>query len=526
MSFWKRLGFSAGVAVLAAALLPWGPTASAEEEPAYTGYTSTATASVVRLDIYEPTIPVPASPEMELHFAYTKAFADSSTGKGRASWMWPGDPVGEGLKVIVEQAGLPPQLGAKGYPIQVNSAYPNGPETHTDEPSPGSVMRTTSTSDRVVAKTGFSPDGETQDPEEETSDSVGLLQEFGQVITGQQPTEEETEGSEDTGDGETPAPPPSVPDPLKVLIDIGGYESTSQTVNTGDAVTATSRAALGDIALLGGLVTMSGLETRSQSSSNGVKGVGDAEASYGVMRILGKKFRFGPDGFEAAGNHNDIPGLPDNPTKALEALGIRISFPKPTREVAGDAITTTLAALELTIDLDPLTKLLNTQRINDILGPIIDKIEFPEQAAPLKSLLGALGNLSPKFVVTLASARSSVDTVQGIEVPELPPVDTPPVEGPGAGPGGGSATPSTGGGSTVPSTDTAGEPTTATPDLVSSTPGLPELFSFPGLLLVAGIAAASLLGSYLRRLGLLVLGAGAACAHGLESGVPDLRKVT
>src|SRR5688572_20853011 len=101
MSFRNRLAFSGGIAALAAAVLPWGGSASAEEEPGYSGYTTTATASVVRLDIYEPTIPVPATPEMELHFAYSKAFADSTTGKGRASWLWPGDPVGEGLKVII-----------------------------------------------------------------------------------------------------------------------------------------------------------------------------------------------------------------------------------------------------------------------------------------------------------------------------------------------------------------------------------------------------------------------------------------
>jgi hypothetical protein len=384
-------------------------------------------------------------------------------------------------------------------------------------------MRTTSTVDRVVAKTGFSPDGDTEDPEAGEQDAAGLLQQFGQVITGQQPAAEE----DPDGDGQAPAPPPTVPDPLKLLLDIGGYESTSETVNAGDAVTAKSRTALGDLSLLGGLVTMSGLEARSLSTSDGAKAVGDGDASYGVMRILGKKFRFGPDGFEAAGNQTEIPGLPDDPTKALEKLGIKITFPKPLREVNGDAVTTTISALEIQVDLDPLTTLLNTSKINDILGPIVDKLELPAQAAPLKSLLGALGNISPRFVMTLASARTTVDTVQGIDVPELPPVETPPAEGPKSSPPAAGPGPSTGGGAPpAPTTDPGPGPTTVTPDLVSSTPGLPELFSFPGLVLVAGIAGASLLGSYLRRLGLLALGAGAACPHGLASGVPDLRKVT
>ena len=54
--------------------------------------------------------------------------------------------------------------------------------------------------------------------------------------------------------------------------------------------------------------------------------------------------------------------------------------------------------------------------------------------------------------------------------------------------------------------------------------GLPELFSIPGALFFGGILGATVLGSYLRRLGLLALGGGVSCAHGLESGLPDLRK--
>jgi hypothetical protein len=46
------------------------------------------------------------------------------------------------------------------------------------------------------------------------------------------------------------------------------------------------------------------------------------------------------------------------------------------------------------------------------------------------------------------------------------------------------------------------------------------------MLLFAGLGGALLAGSYVRRLGALVLGAGGACPHGLESGLPDLRKVT
>lgn len=522
----KRALASCAVAGVAAAVLPWGTSASADEEPGYSGFVSTATATAVQIDIYEPTIPIPSSPQMEIHFAYSKAQGDSGSTKGRASWMWPGDPVGEGLKVIVEQAGLPPALGQAGYPMQVNSAFPAGPEHDTDEPTPGAIMRTSSSDGKATAETGFSGDGQEQDPDEGTgADTSGVtaLQQFGQIITGQQVTAED-DSADDTADA--PPPVPAVPDPLSVLVDFAGYESASKLVNGGDAVTATSRAAVGDLRLLGGLITMSGVDARSVATSDGAKGNGSGVASYGTMTIAGSKFRFGPDGFEAAGAPAPIPGLPDNPVKALETLGIKVTFPKPTYEVDGDKATSTVAALELQFDTGPLTKLLHTSALNDVLGPIAQK--FPDSAGPLKSLLTSLGNLAPRFVVTLANARTSVDTVQGIDIPTGG-TPTPPTTG------GGSSTGSTGGsgGAPAPATDVppavsppTSAPATETPDLVSSSPGLPKLFSFPGMLMVGGIAGAAFVGSYVRKLGLLALGSGAACPHGLESGLPDLRKVT
>jgi hypothetical protein len=54
--------------------------------------------------------------------------------------------------------------------------------------------------------------------------------------------------------------------------------------------------------------------------------------------------------------------------------------------------------------------------------------------------------------------------------------------------------------------------------------GLPPLASIPGALLVGGIVLASGVGWWLQRIGGFVLGGAGACAHGLESGVPDLRK--
>jgi hypothetical protein len=525
--FTRRLAVPVLCTGLAVLVLPWGGTAEADDGRAFSGYTSLATATPLRIEIYEPTIPIPHTPEFEIDFAYSKVLADTTSTKGRASFMWPGDPVGEGLKTFVEQLGLPPQLGKSGYPVQVNSAFPAGPATQSQAPLPGGFMKSSSEDGRSSASTGFSADGEVQDPEGEDgsadeSSPAELLEQFGLAITGQQPAEDEAE--EPAQDSATPG----IPSPLAALVDMGGYLSSSKSVNSGDKVTATARSALGEVSLLGGIVTMSGLQSRAVSVSDGEKGTGSGTSSYGVMTIAGKKFRMGPDGFEAPGAPQDIPGLPDAPLKALETLGITITFPEPKHEADGDMVVSTLAAIEIVLDTGPLTKLLNTSKINDILGPILAPItdKFPPDAAPLKSLLGALGNLAPRFVITLASARTSVDTVQGIVIP---PLDT----GGSTVPGGSQGNPGTGSGGTVPGgavapvadPPLAETPEVTAPDLVSSTSGLPELFSISGMLMLGAIAAASFLGTYLRRIGLVVLGTGGTCPDGLDAGLPDLRKV-
>ena len=54
--------------------------------------------------------------------------------------------------------------------------------------------------------------------------------------------------------------------------------------------------------------------------------------------------------------------------------------------------------------------------------------------------------------------------------------------------------------------------------------GLPPLYSLPGVLLLGGIGLAAVGGTWLRRIGLLALGGVGSCTHGLDSGLPDLRK--
>ncbi len=121
MNIHKRAFLSLSAAALVGATLPLtagGPAgaAPAAEDPPFTGFSSTAWGTPLELEIYEPTIPIPATPQAEFQFGYTAVEADTGSAKGRAAYVWPGDPIGEGFKTIAEGVGLPPQISGPSRP--------------------------------------------------------------------------------------------------------------------------------------------------------------------------------------------------------------------------------------------------------------------------------------------------------------------------------------------------------------------------------------------------------------------------
>jgi hypothetical protein len=536
----KRYFFSLAAAAVVGAMLPMSPglvsPGVAADKAAFSGYTADAWASPVKIEIYEPTIPIPADPQLEVELAYSKVESDSGSSKARASWLWPGDPLGEGAKTFVEQLGLPEQLGEAGYPVQVNAQQPSGEAAQSDEPFPGSVMRTSATEDKTLAQVGFSPDATVGDG---TADGDGdpsgggvapalpgvpglpeigpdTLQQFGQAITG-------SLGLSQPVAAEDPAAP-GLPPELAALVDVEGYTSSSQTVADGDTVVSTARSALGDVSLLGGLVTLDGLVVTSTSSSDGKTGAPGGRARLGGITIAGQEFSFGPDGFVAAGSNTPIPGLPDQAAQALEQLGVRLVLPKPALEAKEDVATSDLAGLTVEIDTGVLRDKLDALPLDDLIGAV------PDDAGQLKSLLQTAAGLSPKVVLILGNAGTKVDTVQGIEIPtDVPDTDDAgdPAKPAGGSPGGGS-TPASGAGAPPAAAPAAGsDAPPATDDLGDAElagSGLPPLYTIPGAILVGGLALGALGGTWLRRAGVLALGGAGSCSHGLDRGLPDLRK--
>ncbi|MFS3128007.1 choice-of-anchor P family protein [Nocardioides sp. Bht2] len=505
-----------GATLLVGAALPWS--AAADEEtpaaPTFGGYSSTAWATPVHVEVFEPSLPIPSSPQLEFMMAYSKAKADSGSSSSRASWFWPGDPVGEGLKTFGEQLGLPPQLFAGGYPVQVNAVYPSDSQSQKDEPFPGMVMRASADGELATGSTGFSPDSDVEEVPASSGLAGNLLQTLG---LGQL-----------TGAAKQESGVPGMPAGLSTLIDFNGYVSTSKTALVDGKVQVTSKSRLGDVSLLGGLIKLEGVSSVATASSDGSTGQAGGKASYGGMTIAGQEFGIGPDGVVAMGKTQAIPFLSDNPAAALEQLGVTFTVPKPERRSEGNTTVSVSRGLVIEIKTDILSPLLSAL-------PLAQLAELmPAEAGMAKSLVAGLGSLAPRIVLTLGEARANLETVPPVSMPGTDDgAGTPPATDPGSDDGAGTPASEDGTGSLpdapaapdAPSVDT---PTTAAGDLPPVQPvaaGLPKLFSISGGLLLGGMAIAAAIGSWFRRAGLLALGAGGACTHGLDSGLPDLRKV-
>jgi hypothetical protein len=260
------------------------------------------------------------------------------------------------------------------------------------------------------------------------------------------------------------------------------------------------------------------MEAVARATSDGAKGVAAGRVEWGKLTIAGQVFSIGPDGAVVAGKKSPIPGLDMLPADALKALGITFEIPKPVRTVDGDLATSISEGLRITIETKTLSPLLSLIPAGDLAELI------PEEAGPVKGIVSGLSTLAPKVVITLGIAAATVDTVPVIETPpvteepETEPEAEPPANTPGV-PGTSVIPPLV---DEPPSTDA---PIDTDDELVttSAAPGLPDLYSFPGMLILAGVAAVGVAGTRLRKLG--VLGAGGPCSHGFDTGLPDLRKV-
>jgi hypothetical protein len=500
------------------------PIPAAHADPAYGGFSTEATATPVKVEVYEPTIPIPAQPQAELELAYTKVDASSGpTGNGVASWLWPGDPIGQGCKTFVEQLGLGDTgLCKDGYPVQVNSQTPGEPSRQSDEPFPGSLMRTSSSPKEVSATVGWSPDCDVSG-NEGGGDLPGppspgnLGDAFGAAITGKQKSAAADE-----------QPGHCLPDQLSTLaalVDVDGMVSDSRTETAGDTVKAVATSKLSNVSFIGGLITADAITVTSTTTADGKKPTAAGVSKVVGLKLAGKPLTFGRDGVELADQKAQLPGLPDQAKQALAQLGISLVLPKPERTAAGDNSSSAFQGLQVVLDTRPLRAHLDDIDFEKILDLV------PDQAEELRKVLGAATQLAPKFVITAGNAAAEATTVPKMDL-SLPSVDPGSLNGAAVPPGGGTTGGSSGAvaGSAAPPAaagDAAAAGDNGDVGALAAKPmssALPPLASIPGALMVGAFVIAAGVGWWLQKIGGLVLGGAGACSHGLETGVPDLRK--
>lgn len=523
----KRPVIGIGSALVAAGALVSTFAGAAVAEPAhlavasagtpYAGFTTAANATPLRFELYEPAIPVPASPQVEFNYSYTSVGAASGpTSTAAASALWPGSAVGTGLPTILSASGVPPQLANTSYPAQTNAQYPGTPNSASQEFLPGMVGRVSGSSTEAVARSGYSSSGQVAGDPASSSNPLSQLQSGNVGALGgllSPPGSNSNTGSNPLG-------------LLSALISVGGMSSSSVTTY-GDpsTVTATGTSQIGDIELLGGVVKLEGV-TVSSASSSSLDGGGKIiqKVTYGGMTINGQSFKLTSNGIEAAGSTTAAPS-PAAANQALAKLGISIDLPKPTKTQSGTVVSGTASGPTITMDTQPIITMLKLNKLP--LTTIVNK--FPSQANQLKTVLLGLLQAHPKIVMLLGKVSSSAQTASPIN---LGGGGSGGLGGSGSSLGGGGA-PTTGGGGVPGSTGVSGTPGGTSPsgsagntplNKVSATPGLPPLGSIPSLLILGGLVIAAGVGWFFRAAALNALGAGTTCSHGLVTGLPDLRK--
>ena len=93
-------------------------------------------------------------------------------------------------------------------------------------------------------------------------------------------------------------------------------------------------------------------------------------ARFGDGQAFGQDLLLTRSGLELAGQSAPIPGLPDDATAALAALGVKVTAPRPERLVEGDAATTAVPGLVIEFDLTKLRTMLEDVPLNDLVSQI------------------------------------------------------------------------------------------------------------------------------------------------------------
>ena len=480
---------AAGTALALATLL-WPGQTPASADTSLGGYDGTATAAVIRLEIFDPTIPIPATPQIDGSVGYTSSTVETGpTTRALASYLWPGSVIGDGFDQLLKQPGAV-------YPLQVNSRYPattQAPAKNTIQFTDGNGMTTSSDGFNTAANVtllGLAGDN--------TNITGGIGTGLGKLMT-KDPTKAHT--------GISPQPLP-IGKSLAALITAQNLTSSSTTTVQDKTVTVVAHAAASNIGLLGGIIKIDGLDVMSKVVSDGTKATVSGDATVGAVSILGVKLPISANGVNLG-----LPALSKTVSDLLGELGLGIQAVPVAHSVTGAQGEYHSQALILTVDTKPLKSI-----VNNILSPLFAKLP-----ANARTQLQPILDLGPKFVINIGTADATGSAAPAFDI-----------GGFGGGAGGGGGGVSGGGGGSSPlgggslpgntGSSPAGSGSSLVPSSHPSSLALPPLGEVPRALILAALVIAGLVGWFFRRAAATMLGTAGSCEHGLVTGVPDLRR--
>ncbi|MCW2494191.1 choice-of-anchor P family protein [Jatrophihabitans sp.] len=502
----RRTKWIAGLGAAGLLTLSWPSAATADSSLG--GYTADSSASVIHIEVYEPVLPLPSSPQGDFSIGYTSSTADSGpTARALSSYLWPGTVIGDGFDQLTGKPGT-------SYPIQANSRYPataSAPAKNKVQITDGNGMTTATDGNTTTATvTGLGIAGKGVDL------LGGLGAGLGQ-IAGKAPK---------PGDKTLSAPVP-VSNTLAALVSAKGVTSTSTVKVSDSKVTSTSTAAAADINILGGVIGLSAIKVTNTETSNGTKATVAGSATIGGLTIAGVPISLGDKGIVIGKTAIKLPAIPATLTSLLKTLGVEIQVAPITKKVTGATSTFNGQALTISIDTHPLKDALN--------GPLSLLVNLlGSQAA---TSLAPLIELAPRVVLKLGEASGSLSASPAYVGGNGGGTTTPPSTTTGGGGGVTTTTTTGGGGGTIGgggglvTTPTTPMPTTTTPQQTAVTPQLqqtaailPGLGSMPRFLILGALLLAAAIGWLMQVAGGVLLGGTRTCALGLRTGVPDLRK--
>jgi hypothetical protein len=281
---------------------------------------------------------------------------------------------------------------------------------------------------------------------------------------------------------------------------------------------------LSNVNLLGGLINIDSMRVTSTTVSDGKTAKTSGSIRPGAITLAGTDIGLAGEGVKLGDSSTKLPEIPSAVTDALSKIGIEMAYAPSSRTSDGATAALASDALVISIDTQPLKTALNVGGLIAPLQDIVSKIP------KIGSTLGPLLGLGPKIVIRIGDVYTTANAA-------------PAYVGPTGNPGGGNPTPGGGhtGGNPVPPVNTGGVPpintgggvplpsttpggTTSTPPTQPTALSLPGLGDVPKALIVGGLALALVAGWLFRALSAFVLGGAGNCAHGLATGVPDLRK--